>query len=73
MARIYFIDASEKLAEKDGRLFDGMMVDKLHPTVRGYQAWADRLQAILIKLLGSRAASDHAPLPTGDPSVPASR
>jgi lysophospholipase L1-like esterase len=67
--KIYFVDVSNKLADKDARLLDGMMVDKLHPTVRGYQAWADQLQPILIKLLGPRAATDHAPPPTGDPSV----
>src|SRR5207247_1735378 len=35
------------LAERDGKLFDGMMNDdKLHPSVKGYQVWADALKPI---------------------------
>ena len=52
-------------------LFDGMMNerDKLHPTIKGYQVWADGLKPILTELLGPPAATDHAPPPTGDPSA----
>ena len=52
-------------------LFDGMMNerDKLHPTLKGYQVWADALKPILTELLGPPAATDHAPPPTGDPSA----
>ena len=32
---------NDKLANADGILLDGMTVDKLHPTVKGYQVWAD--------------------------------
>lgn len=67
--KIYFVNINDKLADKDGKLVDGMMVDKLHPTARGYQTWADALQPILIKELGPRAKTDHSPPPTGDPSV----
>ena len=37
------LNVNDKLADKDGRLFDGMMNerDKLHPTLQGYQVWAD--------------------------------
>ena len=48
---------------------DGMMHDRLHPTVQGYQVWADALKPILTELLGPPAAEDHAPPPTGDPSA----
>jgi hypothetical protein len=41
----------------------------LHLTASGYQVWADALRPILTKLLGPRAELDHAPAPTGDPSV----
>ena len=67
--KIFFVNINDKLAEKNGKLFDDMMVDQLHPTVRGYQVWADALQPILTKLLGPRATTDHAPPPTGDPNA----
>jgi hypothetical protein len=48
-------------------------VDALHPTVKGYQIWADALEPVLTELLGPRAATDQAPPPTGDPSARAPR
>jgi len=66
---IRYINVNDKLADRDGNLFDGMMVDKLHPTVKGYQVWADALKPILTELLGPPAATDQAPPPTGDPSA----
>jgi len=68
---IRFLDVNAKLADASGQLFDGMMnaSDKLHPTVNGYQVWADGLKPILTELLGPPAATDHAPPPTGDPSA----
>jgi lysophospholipase L1-like esterase len=69
--KIRFLNVNDKLADKDGRLFDGMMNagDKLHPTVKGYQVWADGLKPIFTELLGPPAHTDHAPPPTGDPSA----
>ena len=67
--RIRFLNVNNKLADSNGRLFDGMMnPDRLHPSVRGYQVWADGLKPIFTELLGPPAAEDHAPPPTGDPS-----
>ena len=66
---IRFLNVNNRLADKDGKLFDGMMADRLHPTVRGYQVWADGLRPILTELLGPPTQTDHAPPPTGDPSV----
>ncbi len=67
---IRFLDVNTKLADSNGRIFDGMMNagDKLHPTLKGYQVWADGLKPIFTELLGSPKAEDHAPPPTGDPS-----
>jgi lysophospholipase L1-like esterase len=66
---VRFVNVNDKLADKDGRLVDGVMnADKLHPTLRGYQVWADALKPILRELLGPPASTDHAPPPTGDPS-----
>ena len=66
---VFFLNVNDKLADADGILFDGMTGDKLHLTVKGYQVWADGLKPLLTKFLGPPAATDHAPPPTGDPSV----
>jgi len=67
--RIRYLNVNDKLADKDGKLFDGMSKDRLHPTVKGYQVWADGLKPIFTELLGPPAKTDHAPPPTGDPSA----
>ena len=68
---VRYLNVNDRLADKDGRLFAGMMNerDKLHPTLQGYQVWADGLKPIFTELLGPPAATDHAPPPTGDPSA----
>jgi lysophospholipase L1-like esterase len=67
---VRYLNINDKLADGHGRLFDGMMNgDKLHPAVKGYQIWADALKPVLTELLGTPAAADHAPPPTGDPSA----
>ena len=69
--KIRYLNINGQLADRDGRLHDGMMSarDKLHPTVKGYQVWADGLKPLLTELLGPPAKEDHAPSPTGDPSA----
>lgn len=67
--RIRFLTINDKLADRGGKLFDGMTVDGLHLSVKGYQVWADALQPILTEVLGPPSTTDHAPEPTGDPSV----
>lgn len=68
---VRFLNVNDRLADEHGVLFEGVMNarDKLHPTVRGYQIWADGLKPLLTELLGPPAATDHAPPPTGDPSA----
>jgi lysophospholipase L1-like esterase len=68
--KIRYLNINDKLADSKRRLFDGMMnaKDKLHPTVKGYQVWADALRPLLTELLGPPAPVDHAPPPTGDPA-----
>ena len=68
--QIRYLDVNDKLADSRGRLFDGMMGDGLHPTVKGYQTWADALKPIFRELLGPPATVDRAPPPTGDPGAP---
>jgi lysophospholipase L1-like esterase len=69
--KIRFLNVNKRLADNNGRLFDGVMNadDKLHPTVKGYQVWADGLKPHLTELLGPPAKTDQAPAPTGDPSL----
>ncbi|MEP6754857.1 MAG: GDSL-type esterase/lipase family protein [Chthonomonadales bacterium] len=68
--RVRYIDLFDKLADRDGKLLDGMMnADKLHPSVKGYQVWADALKPLLMELLGPPASTDLAPSPTGDPGA----
>jgi lysophospholipase L1-like esterase len=68
--RIRFLDINDKLADREGRLLDGMMnADKLHPAAKGYQVWADALKPVFTELVGPPAKEDKAPPPTGDPSA----
>jgi lysophospholipase L1-like esterase len=68
---VRFLNVNHKLADKSGKLFDGVMNerDKLHPTIAGYQIWADSLKPVVTERLGPPATTDHAPPPTGDPSA----
>jgi len=67
--RIRYLNINDKLARSDGTLFEGMTVDGLHVSVKGYQIWADALKPILAEIVGPPASVDHAPPPTGDPSA----
>lgn len=67
--KIRYLNVNDKLADKDGKLYEGMSVDRLHPTLKGYQIWADGLKPIFTEILGPPAKTDHAPPPTGDPSA----
>jgi len=68
--KVRYLNINDRLAGKDGRLLEGMAnKDGLHLDVKGYQVWADALKPIFTRLLGPPAREDHAPPPTGDPSV----
>lgn len=69
--KVRYLSINDKLADSEGRLFEGVMNagDKLHPTIKGYQIWADALKPIFNELLGPPAKEDHAPPPTGNPAV----
>src|SRR5262249_61585024 len=66
---IRYLNINDKLAGKDGKLFDGMTGDRLHLSLKGYQVWADALKPLFKELLGPPAKEDHAPPPTGDPNA----
>ncbi len=68
--KVRYLNVNDRLAEQDGKLFEGMIGGSAaHPTVKGYQVWADGLRPIFEELLGSQAKVDHAPAATGDPKA----
>lgn len=68
--KVRFLNINDRLADSTGKLHEGMMnPDKLHPSLQGYQVWADALKPVLTELLGPPAKDDSAPPPTGDPSA----
>lgn len=68
--KVRYLNINDQLADKDGKLFPGMMnPDRLHPTLKAYQVWADALKPLFTELLGPPAKTDQAPPPTGDPSA----
>jgi lysophospholipase L1-like esterase len=67
--KIRYVNINDQLADADGKLYDGMTMDRLHLSLKGYQIWADALKPILTELLGPPAQEDQAPPPTGDPSA----
>lgn len=66
---VRFLNINDRLADASGTLFEGLTMDQLHPSLRGYEIWADALKPVLTELLGPPAADDTAPPPTGDPSA----
>ena len=68
-ASIRYLNINDRLTDASGRLLPDVMNDGLHPSIKGYQIWADALKPILTELLGPPAAVDLAPPPTGDPSA----
>jgi lysophospholipase L1-like esterase len=69
--KIRYLNINRQLARFDGTPLEEVTVDGLHLSLTGYQRWADALTPIFTALLGPRAATDHAPPPTGDPSASA--
>ncbi len=68
--KIRYLNINAMLADRDGRLIDGMMnADRLHPAIPGYQVWADALKPLFTEILGPPGKQDFAPPATGDPSA----
>jgi lysophospholipase L1-like esterase len=49
---VRFLNINDRLADKDGKLYEGMTDDGLHLTDKGYQVWADAMKPILTEWLG---------------------
>ena len=69
--RVRLLNINDRLTDSDGALVEGVLNerDHLHPTLKGYQIWADALKPVFRELLGPRGPMDLAPPPTGDPSA----
>jgi lysophospholipase L1-like esterase len=67
--RVRYLNINAQLTDASGKLLDGITVDGLHLSVKGYQAWADASKPIFSELMGPPAKEDRAPPPTGDPSA----
>jgi lysophospholipase L1-like esterase len=68
--KIRYLNINDKLTDNDGKWLEGMAnKDGLHLDIKGYQVWANGLKPVFTELLGPPAKEDHAPPPTGDPSV----
>jgi lysophospholipase L1-like esterase len=66
---IVYLNINNKLADGEGKLFDGLTEDGLHLSMAGYQMWADALKPLLTKWLGSPAKVDRGPPASGVPKV----
>ncbi len=67
--RVRYLNINDKLADREGKLFEGMSPDRLHLSAKAYQVWADALKPVLTDILGPPSEKDLAPPPTGDPSA----
>jgi lysophospholipase L1-like esterase len=66
---VRFLNINDQLADQNGQLHDGLTMDKLHPTAKGYQIWADALKPLLTEILGLPRLTDGLPTSTGNPGT----
>jgi lysophospholipase L1-like esterase len=45
--RVTYLDIGPKMIEADGSISPDMMPDSVHPTLKGYQIWADAVQPVI--------------------------
>jgi (4-O-methyl)-D-glucuronate---lignin esterase len=67
--KVRYLNINEQLADKNGKPYDGMTLDGLHLSVKGYQVWADALKPVFTELLGPPGQTGQAPLPEGVPAA----
>ena len=56
---IYYLDIGPKFLSADGKLTEEIMYDLLHLTPKGYEIWAESIDAKLGELLGRRSNRGH--------------
>jgi lysophospholipase L1-like esterase len=52
--RVVFLDFGSKLVEKDGTISAEIMPDFLHLSAKGYQIWADAIEAKVKEMMGEK-------------------
>jgi lysophospholipase L1-like esterase len=67
---VVYLNINDKLADEQGKLFDGVTEDGLHLSIEGYQIWADALKPLFTQWLGPPAEVDQAPPASGVPQAP---
>ncbi|QJW98399.1 SGNH/GDSL hydrolase family protein [Frigoriglobus tundricola] len=45
---VRYLNINDKLADSEGKLLEGMSLDRLHLSVKSYQVWADTLKPVLM-------------------------
>jgi len=55
--RVTYIDLSPKMIDPDGTIAQEMMPDFVHPTLKGYQIWADAMQPVIDQYAGAKPAA----------------
>jgi lysophospholipase L1-like esterase len=48
---VFYLDIGDKFLEPDGTISDEIMPDKLHPTQKGYEIWAEAVKEPLAQLM----------------------
>ena len=56
--QIFFLDLSPLFLDNQGRLYQHLMPDYLHPNEQGYQVWADGMEDMLTRLWGEQRQRD---------------
>ncbi len=51
---VHYLDIGPKFLDKDGTLPKEIMPDALHPNEKGYQIWADAIEAKVAELMGEK-------------------
>lgn len=48
---VRYLDIGPKFRGSDGKIPDAVMADQVHPTIAGYQIWADAMQPLLVQMM----------------------
>jgi len=48
---VRYLDLGPKFRGADGKIPDAIMADQVHPSVAGYQIWADAMQPLLVEMM----------------------
>lgn len=65
---IKYLDIGKSFLDKDGAIPGDVMPDKLHPNAKGYQIWADAMNATLGEMLGAKIEKHEVSTPEKKPT-----